>query len=71
MDEIDAAFWPLLAMVELAALFVAVLVCAVLAMAGLAVQLRRRRAQGAVRSTGDTHAARVAEHEEEPDPLPF
>ena len=53
VDEIDAAFWPLLAM------------------AGLAVQLRRRRAQGAVRSTGDTHAARVAEHEEEPDPLPF
>jgi len=41
-SAVTAAFWPLLAMVELVALLGAVLICAVLAVVGLALQLRRR-----------------------------
>jgi hypothetical protein len=68
-----AAFWPLLAMVELAALLAAVLVCFALGIAGLALQLRRRRAQPRVhRAAGrDDPTPGLAELDDDADPFPF
>jgi hypothetical protein len=69
-----AAFWPLLAMVELAALLIAVLVCVALAIAGVAVQvLRRRSSSRPARPAPSARAARaqLVEHDDEQDPFPF
>jgi hypothetical protein len=68
-----AAFWPLLAMVELVALLAAVLICVALGVAGLAVQLRRRRLAES-RATEPVPAGPsptpVVEQDDDNDPVP-
>ncbi len=69
-----AAFWPLLAMVELVALLVAVLICVALGVAGLTLQLRRRRRtepRAPHPVAAGTSSTPVVEQDDDRDSFPF
>jgi hypothetical protein len=69
---VTGAFWPLLAMAELVALLAAVLLCVVLGIAGLAVQLRRHRAEPratAAATSAPVTSAPLVEQDDDSDPF--